>query len=137
MWTGVVLGSYLALSLASGGFLSEIPTNTVVVIGISSGTLAFSSLIRGVQNGGNGAGARDSTNAFMGGFLAYDGDPTKPSLVKAQMFAWNLVAVLLFVTFVGSNIYGGNYSLPDIGGTVSAIIGISNGAHVAVKPVDK
>lgn len=133
LWTGVILGSYTALSLAAGGFLGNVPTNTLVLIGVASGTVAFTSITNSVQN--------KPTNyvpgAFMGGFLASEKDPSKPSLIKAQMFSWNLVAILLFVVFVGSNLYNGSYTLPDIGGTMATIISISNGAHVATKPIDR
>lgn len=140
LWTGVILGSYSALSIANGGFLTDIPTNTLILVGISSGTLASTSLIHGLSNGGNNSkptADADATKMFMGGFLATEKDPAKPSLIKVQMFAWNVVAILLFVTFVGSNLYHAVYSLPDVGTTVSTIIGISNGAHIAAKPVDK
>ena len=144
LWTGVIIGSYLALSFAAGSFLQNIPTNTLVLIGIASGTLAFTSITNGLQNGSGTtttpappAGATPPPGDFMDGFLATEKDPSKPSLVKAQMFAWNIVAMLLFVTFVGSNLYKGNYTMPDVGATLSTIIGISNGVHVATKPVDK
>ncbi len=146
LWTGVILGSYLALSLSVGAFLSDIPTNTLVLVGIASGTLALTSITNGVQNktkwvqsSGNAAAATSGTlpKPFMGGFLATEKLSHGPSLVKVQMFAWNVVAILLFVTFVSSNLYSGTYSLPDIGATLSTIIGISNGVHVAAKPLDK
>jgi hypothetical protein len=134
LWTGVILGSYLALSLSAGSFLAEIPTNTLVLIGIASGTLAFTTITNGLQN----ASPQPSkgSDEFMGGFLAAESDPAKASLVKAQMFAWNIIAILLFVTFVGSNLHNGTYALPDVGATVSTILAISNGAHVATKPID-
>ena len=72
----------------------------------------------------------------MGGFLAPEKSPNGPSMVKMQMFVWNVVAILLFVTFVGSSLYNGNYALPGIGGTRSTIIGTSNSVHVAAKTVD-
>ena len=53
LWTGVLLGSYFALSLSAGSFLSAVPTNTLVLIGITSGTLALSTTIRGVQENGS------------------------------------------------------------------------------------
>ena len=140
LWTGVVLGSYLALSMSAGSFLSNVPTYTLVLIGIASGTLAFTSITNGLQGKGDGTTGdppSDPKDEFMGGFLATERDPKQPSLIKAQMFAWNIVAILLFVTFVGSNLYNGNYSLPDVGATLGTIIAISNGAHVAAKPVDK
>ena len=143
LWTGVIVGSYLALSFAAGSFLENIPTNTLVLIGIASGTLAFTSITNGLQNGSgttttlSPSSGTPSSPDFMRGFLATEKDPSKPSLVKAQMFAWNIIAILLFVTFVGSNLYNGNYTIPDVGATLSTIIGISNGVHVATKPVDK
>lgn len=141
LWTGVILGSYLSLSLASGGFLNNIPTNTLVLVGITSGTLASTSITKGVMNNGKASTSEDDdpdpNNALMGGFLASEADPSQASLVKAQMFAWNIIAILLFVTFVGSNLHNGNYALPDVGATLATILGISNGAHVAVKPTEK
>lgn len=131
LWTGVILGSYLALSLAAWSFLSDVPTNTLVLIGIATGTLAFSNIVKGIQN--NPVTPR--ANAYLGGFLASEKFADRPSMVKMQMFAWNLIAVLLFAIFVGANLNSGNYTLPDIGATMSAIIGISNGAHVAAKTV--
>jgi hypothetical protein len=138
LWTGVILGSYTALSLAAGNFLSTVPTNTLILVGIASGTLAFTSITNSIQNRPTtGNPAAGTGSPFMGGFLATEKDPAKPSLIKAQMFAWNIIAILLFVTFVGSNVYNGTYSLPDIGGTLSTIIAISNGVHVAAKTVDR
>ena len=134
LWTGVILGSYLALSMAAGNFLADIPTNTLVLVGIASGTLAFTSITNGLQN--TPPAAPKGKDEFMGGFLAAESDPAKASLVKAQMFAWNIIAILLFVTFVGSNLHNGTYALPDVGATVSTILAISNGAHVATKPID-
>jgi hypothetical protein len=146
LWTCVILGSYFALALSAGSFLSGIPTNTLVLVGIASGTLAFTNITNGVQNRADktakkvaalAAAGTPAKSPFMGGFLAAEKPPDfGPSMVKMQMFAWNLVTILLFVTFVGSNLYNGNYALPDIGATVSTIIGISNGAHVAAKTVD-
>jgi len=134
LWTGVILGSYLALSMAAGNFLADIPTNTLVLVGIASGTLAFTTITNGLQNTSPIASQGD--DEFMDGFLAAESDPTKASLINAQMFAWNIIAILLFVTFVGSNLYNGTYALPDVGATVSTILAISNGAHVATKPID-
>jgi hypothetical protein len=137
LWTGVILGSYLALSLSAGSFLGNIPTNTLVLIGIASGTLAFTSITNGLQSTDTPTIAKGTKGSeFMGGFLATERDPTQPSLIKTQMFSWNIIAILLFVTFVGSNLYNGNYTLPDVGATVSTILAISNGAHVANKPID-
>ena len=137
LWTGVILGSYFALSLSAGSFLTSFPTNTLVLIGITSGTLAFSSTIRSIQENGsdNKSNAGQSTG-FLGGFVASEKKPDQPSIAKIQMFAWNIVAMLLFVVFVGTNLYHANYTLPDIGATLSTIIGISNGANVAVKVTD-
>jgi hypothetical protein len=137
LWTGVILGSYFALCLSAGSFLTSFPTNTLVLIGITSGTLAFSSTIRSVQENGsdNKSGAGQSTG-FLGGFVASEKNPDQPSIAKIQMFAWNIVAMLLFVVFVGTNLNHANYTLPDIGATLSTIIGISNGANVAVKVTD-
>jgi hypothetical protein len=134
LWTGVILGSYTALSLAAGSFLSTLPTNTLVLVGIASGTLAFTSITNSFQNN---PPPDNMAAPFMGGFMATEADAAKPSLAKAQMFGWNIVAILLFAIFVGSNLYNGTYSLPDIGATLSTIIGISNGVHVVNKTVDK
>jgi len=137
LWTGVILGSYFALSLCAGNFLSSIPTNTLVLVGITSGTLAFSSTIRSIQENGSANTSNSGQNAgFLGGFLASEKNPDQPSIAKIQMFAWNIVAMLLFVVFVGTNLYHANYVLPDIGATLSTIIGISNGANVATKLTD-
>jgi len=135
LWTGVILGSYLALSMAAGSFLADIPTNTLVLVGIASGTLAFTSITNGLQSDSTTTTPR-AAGDFMGGFLATEKNPAQPSLIKAQMFAWNIIAILLFVTFVGSNLYNGTYALPDVGATVSTILAISNGAHVATKHID-
>jgi hypothetical protein len=135
LWTGVILGSYLALSMAAGSFLAEIPTNTLILVGIASGTLAFTSITNGLQSD-SAPTTQKATGDFLGGFLASEKNPTQPSLIKGQMFAWNIIAILLFVTFVGSNLYNGNYTLPDVGATVSTILAISNGAHIATKPLD-
>jgi len=135
LWTGVILGSYLALSMAAGSFLADIPTNTLVLVGIASGTLAFTSITNGLQSD-SAPTTQKATGDFLGGFLASEKNPAQPSLIKGQMFAWNIIAILLFVTFVGSNLYNGNYTLPDVGATVSTILAISNGAHVATKPID-
>jgi len=135
LWTGVILGSYLALSMAAGSFLADIPTNTLVLVGIASGTLAFTSITNGLQSD-SAPTTQVSKGDFLAGFLASESDPTKASLIKGQMFAWNIIAILLFVTFVGSNLYNGNYTLPDVGATVATILAISNGAHVATKPID-
>ena len=134
LWTGVILGSYLALSLSAGSFLANIPTNTLVLVGIASGTLAFTTITNGLQN--TPPEPSKGKDEFMGGFLAAEGAPEKASLVKMQMFAWNIIAILLFVTFVGSSLYNGTYALPDVGATVSTILAVSNGAHVATKPID-
>lgn len=147
LWTGVILGSYLSLSLSAGDFLKDVPANTLVLVGIASGTLAFTNITNGVQNKSGktaqtlaalAAAGTPAKTPFMGGFLAAEKPPNfGPSMVKMQMFAWNLVAILLFVIFVGSNLYNGSFTLPDIGMTMSTIIGISNGVHVAAKPIDK
>ena len=147
IWTGVVLGSYVALSLAAGGFISEVPNNTLVLIGISSATLPASAIIRATQEkkGHRGAVKKEgivkktdgtTVKLFFGGFLAAEKTPEHPSLAKMQMFAWNVVAAFLFVAFVATNMKNGAYQLPDVGATLSTIIGISNGTYVANKAAD-
>lgn len=49
LWTGVILAGYLSLAILKGGFLDNIPTNLVLLMGISVGSTVAATGIRAIQ----------------------------------------------------------------------------------------
>jgi hypothetical protein len=132
LWTGVILGSYFALALAKGEPLDNLPYNTLILIGIASGTTPFAALIRHGQQP-QLAAPPDSP----AGFLASEKNPEQTSVAKMQMFAWNIIAMILFIIGVSSNMSNCILELPDLGQLLTYIVGISNGIYLANKTADK
>lgn len=133
LWTGIILGSYVALSIITGKFVDNFSQNTIILIAIATGTTPVSAIIRRLQN----PPQAQQNSAHTAGLLASEKHPTKPSIAKVQMFSWNLIAMFLFELFLWTNVSNGNYQFPDIGQTFYEILGISNGVYLANKTADK
>jgi hypothetical protein len=52
------------------------------------------------------------------------------------MFAWNILAMVLFILLVGQNISNAKYEFPDLGALLTYIIAIGNGVYLANKTAD-
>ena len=137
LWTGIMLGSYSALALAKGGIMENIPENTLVLIGIASGTTPFAAIIRHGQEPNPPAPQPRSTgNNERIGLFASEKVDTKTSIAKMQMFAWNILAMVLFILLVGQNISNAMYEFPDLGTLLTSLIAIGNGVYLANKTAD-
>lgn len=129
---------------ASDGVISnwiEVPTNLLILMGISAGTAVASKAIR-VEQKKNGALSGTDESSLT---TNRDG---KTDLVKIQMLVWTLVAVAVYLTilkrFMENTVFEtGTLPLPDIDTTFMVLLGVSQGGYVVnqlsegTEPTDK
>jgi hypothetical protein len=149
-WTGVVLGSYVALALLKGGFLDSIPDNLLLLMGVSVGTQTGSKITRKLQEEAKkkkpaapAAGPAPPTTpanpppaalrsrAF--GLVAKESQPDELSVAKLQHIAWTVVTVLVYIIAVGAALNLRATSLPDVGTGLPLLMGISASGYIANK----
>jgi hypothetical protein len=152
-WTGVVLGSYVALALLKGGFLDSIPDNLLLLMGVSVGTQSGSKITRVLQEEAKkknppapaaaqappAAPAKPSPagirpRAF--GLVAKESHPDELSVAKLQHIAWTIVTVLVYIIAVGAALNSRATSLPDVGSGLPLLMGISASGYIANKITD-
>ena len=124
------MGSYVAIAAIKGGFLETLPENTLVLMGLSGGTLSFASIIRHIQE--PQVMRRDKAQAFRS-----EKNPDSTSIAKVQMFSWTLVIITIYVLNAASNIAKGIPSLPNVDQTILGLMGIADGVYIANKVNDK
>ena len=149
-WTGVVLGSYVALALLKGGFLDSIPDNLLLLMGVSVGTQSGSKLTRVIQEQAKKktspapaagpvpqpAKPAANTQSKLFGMVAKESHPDELSVAKLQHIAWTIVAVLVYLIAVGAAFNSRATSLPDVGSGLPLLMGISASGYIANKITD-
>ena len=145
---------FAARALGEGGSLIptanewlKVPSNLLILMGISVGTAVASRAIRVQQAAtesssadANGSGADDRSS------LTTD-SKGKTDLVKIQMLIWTVIAVVVYLTILSRFMVNGCYllkptgacapdwgsSLPDIDSAFMVLLGVSQGGYVINK----
>jgi len=147
IWLVSILFAYIALWVLRAkqgdwGAIQNIPKNVLVVLGLSSVTMATAKGVTGAYARSNptmkSTPERQATDAALPGGLLKDDDGV-PELAKIQMVGFTIIAVGIFLATVIHEIADGNaahLSLPDIDATLLALMGISQGGYLAKKIVN-
>jgi hypothetical protein len=145
-WTVVVLASYLTIwfarvHLGVTGALGPVPQNVLAAMGLSLGTTAAAAAITShrVRTRRDTRTRADRTALSQ---LVND-DLGHPSLSKSQLMAWTAVALLVYMVStvdavaktMGATGTEQLPALPDIEATLLLLMGIGQGAYLAVKAV--
>jgi hypothetical protein len=149
LWTSAIMGSYVAIAAIKGGFLDQIPENTLILMGMSGASTSMASIIRSSQpkrtqeNGDASTSESEPKKLSVAkiqmfeGLLTSESKPDIPSIAKIQMFAWNLVALGIYVVLAAGNIARGEPILPNVDQAILGLIGIGHGIYLANKVNDK
>jgi hypothetical protein len=140
LWTGVVLGGYLAIAILKGGFLDEIPTNLLYLMGVSVGSTVTATGIRAIQQPKlpNAATlSQINQNLVTSGLFSSEKEPSKLSVAKMQMMAWTAVSLSIFILILFGNILDNNPTLPDVGAGLLTLMGVSHAGYNGNKIADK
>ncbi len=145
-WTIVVLASYVAIwfarvHLGVTGALGPVPQGVLAAMGLSVGTTAAAAGItshrvrtrRDVRTRADKTALSQLVNDDLG----------HPNLSKAQLMAWTAVALLVYSVSTVAAVDGTMAAtgsgqlppLPDIESTLLLLMGIGQGAYLAVKAV--
>jgi hypothetical protein len=136
LWTGVIAGTYIAMAILKQGFLGDINSNLLGLMGISAGSSVAAISIRTVQQPTIPASA-SNVSAKTRGLLAQEKKPTELSIAKLQMLTWTIVTLTIFVIVVASYLANNRPELPDIGSGLLVLMGISHSAYIGNKVADK
>lgn len=143
LWTGVVIFTYVLIygtRVGCGHFdaLDSIPRNVLIAMGFSVVTLAAA---KGITVSYKSTGRVDKTPSTQGGI--FTDDSGAPDLTKIQMVMWTLIATIVYLIQVNSNlhIYAGytNCSgatgcpFPDIDAALMVLMGLGQGAYLGNK----
>jgi hypothetical protein len=134
LWTGVILGSYLSMAVLKGGFLGDINTNLLALMGISAGSSIGAKAIKTVQQ--PVPPKKKPQKLKTKGLLSQEKAPGELSIAKLQMFAWTLVSLIIYVAIVAVNLSTNNPVLPDIGSGLLVLMGISHASYIGNKIAD-
>jgi len=144
LWLIALLFGYVALWVLRaehGDYtaLSDIPVNTLTVLGFSTGTAAAAKGITAgyVQTGKvakTGVPA-NPTSATTGGI--FQDDSGGPELAKIQLMAFTIIAIGIFLATVFHQIAIGDIKdgLPNIDSSLLVLMGISQGGYLGKKLV--
>jgi hypothetical protein len=144
LWLIAILYGYVAIWVLrawQGDYtaLSNIPVNTLTVLGFSTGTAAAAKGITlGYVQTGKVAktGAPDNSTAATSGGIFQD-DSGAPELAKIQMIAFTIIAIGIFLATVFHQIATGDIKdgLPNIDSSLLVLMGISQGGYLGKKLV--
>lgn len=139
LWTGVIAGTYIAMAILKQGFLADINSNLLGLMGISAGSTVAATSIRTVQQPKIPARASNVsyTPPRTRGLLAQEKKPDELSIAKLQMFTWTIVTLTIYVIVVASYLANNRPELPDIGLGLLVLMGISHSAYIGNKVTDK
>lgn len=142
LWTGVIAGTYVAMAVLRQGFLPDINTNLLGLMGVSGGSLVGATVIRTLQQppalgSKQPSPPRQPTPARTRGLLAQEKKPEELSIAKLQMFTWTIVTLVIYVIVAAGNLLNNQPELPDIGSGLLVLMGISHGAYLGNKITDK
>ena len=136
LWTGVISGTYIAMAILKQGFLGDINSNLLGLIGISAGSTVGATTIRALQQPTIPTHDPKAKVPRTKGLLAQEKAPEELSVAKLQMFAWTIIALIIYVVIVASNLANNQPQLPDIGSGLLVLMGISHSAYLGNKIPD-
>jgi hypothetical protein len=142
-WTGVVLGSYIAIALLKGNFPDSIPNNLLALMGVSIGTQAGSKLTRAIQGTENVRLNKPAVG--VRGLMAKESDPSQLNVAKLQHLAWTVVGVIVYLIALWNSMgmmatlaaTSTGFVLPDVGNGLPVLMGISASGYIANKIGDQ
>jgi hypothetical protein len=152
LWTGIVIFAYLGIGLTR--FLSgvevpnNIPSNLVIVMGISAGSTITSSVISRFQYGGTTPTdvaptkeiPSDEIRKKLAPFKTMLMENGKITLPRFQMFAWTWVGIIAYLGLLFLEV-NGNYfnlqlvSVPDLPYLFISLMGLSQVTYLTAKGV--
>ena len=139
LWLIVVLFAYITLWIlrAKQGDYSavpDVPRNVLVVLGISTTTMAAA---KGIETAAVNFGPTGAAPPAAGLGGIFEDDTGFPDIGKIQIVGFTAVAVSIFVATVIHQIVSSPpiTSLPDIDGTLMVLMGLSSGGYLAKKAV--
>lgn len=141
LWTMAVLYAYIMIATDAyfnHGIVTtglSIPQNLILAMGLSAATMLAA---KGIASNYADTDLIDKSDTSKGG-LFFD-DDGYPDLAKIQLMAWTSVGIGIFLLktmndIVGST--GASTQLPDIDGTLLALMGIGQGSYVGKKILTK
>lgn len=133
LWTGVITGTYVAMAILKQGFLGDINSNLLGLMGISAGSTVAATTIRTLQQP---TPTPVTKLPRTRGLLAQE-KADELSISKLQMFTWTIVTLTIYVVVVASNLANNRPQLPDIGSGLLVLMGISHSAYLGNKIPDK
>jgi IPT/TIG domain len=139
LWTIVVIYGYVVVETARflrGNFdaLDQIPVNVLIALGFTIGT---ATLAKGITTTyvASGRIEKDPDPRAGGGAVLAD-DEGAPDLSKAQLLAWTLLALVVYVVRVFYQLRVQHWpELPDIDAPLMVLMGLGQGAYIGKKLV--
>jgi hypothetical protein len=116
----------------------NVPTNLLILMGISVGTAVASRAIKVEQAKTNAS--LDSAASDLSSLTTYHDGRT--DLIKIQMLIWTLIGVVVYMTILGrfminEGFKGDNPSLPDIDTAFMLLLGVSQGGQIVNQLTEK
>jgi hypothetical protein len=141
LWTVVVLYAYIIIvidayynhNIVSIGL--TVPQNLILAMGLSATTMLAA---KGISSNYADTEKVDKSDTSKGG-LFFD-DDGYPDLAKIQLMAWTFVGIGIFLLKTLNDVVGSTGSLaqlPDIDGTLLALMGIGQGSYIGKKIITK
>lgn len=152
LWTGIVIFAYAGIALfrlfSGDGVPTSMPSNVLIVMGLSAGTAVTGSAISRFQYAGTTPTdvaptkeiPSDKIRKKLPGFKTMLMENDKISLSRFQMFAWTWVGIVSYVALVFLQVNGNLYyferlSLPDLPILLIVLMGIGQGTYLSAKSV--
>jgi hypothetical protein len=141
LWTLVVLYAYIVIVVDAYYNHSNvqlgisIPQNLILVMGLSATTMLAA---KGITSNYADTEKVDKSETGKGGLFLDDSG--YPDLAKIQLMSWTFIGVGIFLLKTLSGIIGSTEALmavPDIDGTLVALMGIGEGAYIGKKIITK
>lgn len=149
-WTVAVLYAYVCIYYVrakNGNFaaIQEIPSNLLITMGLSGTTMALAKgitsykvSVRSLNKTAAPAPAAGKANANQGSLI--NDDDGYPALSKIQVLAWNGIAIIIFLIEVFHTVVTAKEAallgLPDIDGSLMALMGVGQAAYLGKKMAD-
>lgn len=131
-WTFLTLAAWGFIGIITGDFISSVTGSTVVLIGLSAGTIAAATAIdRGDERK---AELKDKVLTVPASESLWEdivSDGEEVSLHRYQMAVWTIALGIIFVITVYIEL-----AMPTFSDTLLALMGISAGTYVGVKTVE-
>jgi hypothetical protein len=136
LWTIVVLFGYVVVE--TGRFLrsnfdalDKIPPNVLIALGFTIGTATLAKGITTSFIAGGRIKKEPDTSSGPGTLVA--DDDGAPDLSKAQLLAWTLLALVVYVVRVCYQLRVKTPELPDIDAPLMVLMGLGQGAYIGKK----